>query len=142
MCYKLTKASEKLNIKEQEYICNQTEIRFGKFTSCIGVVTLNNDNTLSAAHLVLWSKDGEHIDKHAQVVIDQLKKVLGTEKRTFVIGCISWWENLEFYTKLIDCFNISCDYSMDRGTGIYGAKVSDYSIFFTYNNSHLFEYTL
>ena len=133
MCYTLKKATNNFAIAEQEYICEQNRIGFTKFDSCIGVVALTHNNTLSAVHLVFWDKNDQSVDDQSEMIVNQLKGILKNSKKVFVIGCIDIWRGNSgiFYPQLVKTFAAE-DNQIRTEQGVVSVEISDSEIIFTY----------
>lgn len=77
-------------IEEREYKVNVNEIKFGKFTSCIGIISLNCNSTISAIHLSMIDGNNNTLDDGG---ISQIVSLLSDDVCVYVIGFIDLWED-------------------------------------------------
>ena len=128
MPYTIIKATDPLNIKEQEYASAKKEIMFTGFTSCIGVIA-KEGATLTAVHLVMVAKDGSIFD--GEVATDVLELLPKKPDAVTIFGCISLWENPEnkvrsAFQKLTGtCKTLKKYQQYTFGPGTYGAKINN-----------------
>lgn len=143
MCYTLKKATNNFAIAEQEYICEQNRIGFTKFDSCIGVVALTHNNTLSAVHLVFWDKNDQSVDDQSEMIVNQLKGILKNSKKVFVIGCIDIWRGNSkfFYPQLVETF-VAERNQIQTDRGVVYAEIINSTIIFTCNGQKVKSYTI
>lgn len=133
MAYKFSKAGNPMAIAEQEYGIDK-EIKFTKFTSCIGVIAKRND-TLYAVHLVMVGKEDDPFNETAAVDVVGLFPKL-PEKVT-IVGCIDDWKNNvgKAYLKLISAIKSLEKYeTLGKNDGTYGAKIVGDKIVVTHSH--------
>lgn len=129
MPYTLQPAQNVMKIEEQQFGSGQ-EIRFTKFTSCIGVIA-REGNKVTGVHLVIISKDDTPFNNDAaQLTIN----TLGKYTQVVVIGQIDFWKGSvgEAYDALIKGLKKPIIISTDDG--IYGGRVNEQGTFQTYQN--------
>lgn len=133
MAYTITFQKDPLKIGEREKGESNNEVRFTKFTSCIGILSLSN-NLLQGIHLVLTNdsnqiltvEDANQILTHVPNNCTQIK----------LIGQISVWETsapgpLETIQQgLKGKTNDYDEYPLANGT--YGGKIDGNEIELTY----------
>jgi hypothetical protein len=133
--YIISKATDPLKIKEQEYASAEKEIMFTGFTSCIGVIA-KEGATLTAVHLVMVANDGSIFDVNA--AINVLNLLPEKPDAVTIFGCISLWDNPEnkvvpAFQKLTGKYQTLKKYQQYTfGPGTYGAKIDDDDIEITY----------
>lgn len=123
MAYNFTEADDVLKIAEQEYASSDKEIRFTKFTSCIGIISYT-DKVLTGVHLVMFSKQDSPFNNEAAddaVALLNLKE----SSKVIVIGQARMWEsNLEgAYDYLIS--KLHNPTVIDKNDGVYGARIHE-----------------
>ncbi len=128
MTYRFSPAHDPMDIKEQEYQ-SAKEVRFSKFTSCIGVLA-KNDEIVTGVHLVIWSKDETRFDDAAA---RETVALLSRYQQVVVIGHTDLWEsNLrEQYKYLLSL--IKGPHIINTNDGVYGGRVHN-GTFQTYQN--------
>jgi len=133
MSYKFNKAGNPMSIKEQEY-GSGSEIKFTKFTSCIGVIAKKYD-VLHAVHLVMKGKDGIF---DSAAAIDVVGLLPSLPEKVTIFGCIALWQNPEngvdkaFQKLLASIKSVEKYQQYTFGEGIYGAKIDGKDIEITY----------
>lgn len=134
MSYKFSKAGDPMAIKEQEY-GSGSEIKFTKFTSCIGVIAKKYD-VLHAVHLVMKAKDGSIFDPSA--AIDVVGLFPSLPEKVTIFGCIALWENPDngvnkaFQKLLASVKSVEKYQKYTFGEGTYGAKIDGKNIEITF----------
>jgi hypothetical protein len=91
--YTISKATDPLNINEQEY-ASGPKIKFTAFTSCIGVIA-KEGGTLTAVHLVMIGRDGEPFGADAKDVPLVISKLPKSADAITIFGCIDFWRDSE-----------------------------------------------
>jgi hypothetical protein len=86
MAYELTQATQVLAIAEQEY-GTANEVRFTRFTSCIGLLGVNGPN-VTGVHLVAVSNQGTPFD---QDVAADAVAALGAFTQVVILGTTNSW---------------------------------------------------
>lgn len=129
MAYSFSRASNTMQIAEQEYGTNK-EIRFTMFTSCIGLIA-RKDKQVTGVHLVIFSESGDIFDEAAAA--DAIK-LLGKYDKVVVIGHIDIWAGqIPGYEALIR--GLKSPVKMSEDDGIYGGRVTDAGDFQIYKDN-------
>lgn len=122
MAYNFAQAANRLAIAEQQY-AGGADIRFTRFTSCIGLVARNNNN-LTAVHLVMFSSDDSQFDNNAAQAAVNL---LGAYQEVVVVGQTGMWNaQIPAYQHLIGLLHNP--HIVDRNDGVYGADIHNGTI--------------
>ena len=130
MSYNFTQAGNVMNIEEQQY-GSAGEIRFSKFTSCIGLIARNGNN-VTGVHLVMVSSDDTYFDNAAA---DAAIRLLGNYQQVVVIGYTATWAAnlLDPYQHLIAGLRKPVIIENEKDNGKYGGRVKN-GVFQTYQN--------
>ncbi|NET86134.1 MAG: hypothetical protein F6J94_30935 [Moorea sp. SIO1F2] len=133
MAYTITKASNPMSIEEREYETAK-EVKFTKFTSCIGVLAMVDKDKVRGIHLAINDpQDNKITEKDLTQVINL---VPANSSQVKVIGEIEVWKRSvkKVYDSLLEQLKKK---SLDVqeypfGSGVYGGKVEDGKIEITY----------
>ncbi|MDZ8223706.1 hypothetical protein [Nostoc sp. ChiVER01] len=93
MAYSIHKAKNAQEIKEREYGIADQMIKFTKFTSCLGIVAINNEGKLIGIHLSVVDENG---DAFSPTVVPLVTSLVRSDPRkvVFVGHNYLWEENL------------------------------------------------
>jgi len=124
MAYKLLPAGNALAIAEREF-ATAAVLGFTAFTSCIGVVVLDN-NTLTGVHLSMTGGGAVATPFNKMGVAQVIGLVGDTYTRAVVFGCVNFWKNpqngvLDNYLDMIARLNPLT--IRDIGNGTYTATI-------------------
>jgi hypothetical protein len=131
MAYTFSKAANPMAIAEQEYSIEHQEIRFTKFTSCIGLIP-RRGNQVGGVHLVIMSKDDSPFDTDAA---DRAVRLIEPYDRVVVIGETDFWEDNvgPAYRHLLSLLQHNTVISV--GDGVYGGRIH-HEMFQVYENGN------
>ncbi|TDF41456.1 hypothetical protein EYS14_00940 [Alteromonadaceae bacterium M269] len=132
MPYPLTQTSNGTSIAEQEY-AYATEVRFTKFTSCLGIIAKQGSN-LIGIHLVIVSNQETVFDNKAA---DDVAALLSGYENITVIGKTGFWlDNLEAPYKYL-LSRLGNPPTINVEDGIYGGKLNEGKIQLYQNGSYI-----
>lgn len=124
--YPVSKAADPKAVEECQYGIGQ-EVKFTKFTSCLGVFCkINGKSNVIGVHLVLV--DGNDVQFKLEDVpkIEKLLEENDAELDTgWVVGCLDKWPGdikNAFYKMFEDCDGARI---LDKGDGFYSAKIKN-----------------
>lgn len=123
--YELTEAADLHCIEEREWGIG-SEIKFGTFTSCIGVVSkVRFSSDVIGVHLAIEDSMGNQATpmdmNHVWYFLEEHN---WDRSSTKVIGCINVWKasNRAAWDRLMYCLEGADEYPLGEGT--YGARAS------------------
>jgi hypothetical protein len=119
-------------IEEQKYAIGQ-EVRFTKFTSCLGVIA-QQGSSLIGVHLVIVSDEGEVFN---DTVTDVLADLLKSYEVKTVIGKTDFWQGSisDAYSYLLRRLGNPPRVSVDDG--VYGGKLNEGKLQLYKNGSYI-----
>ncbi len=132
MPFALAQAPNVLAIAEDKYGTGR-EIKFTKFTSCLGVIAMLDGTQGIGIHLVMVNDSDEPFKADDVKVVKQLLTDQTYDpKQVVLIGAISAWKKSspDAYAALIAALKPSDTFPL--ADGIYGAKFEDGEIELTY----------
>lgn len=128
-------------IKEREYKAHVKEVKFGVFTSCIGIISLNVNSTISAIHLSILDENNDVFDEDG---IKQIASLLSDAIKIFVVGYVDIWKNPrngvseKYKTLLTNIANNQpfIEINTDAKSAQFNAKVESGEVIISYDGKY------
>lgn len=126
MPYTINQTNNVLNIAERQYGTGH-EIKFTKFTSCIGVVgAVNGNQNARGVHLSI--SDGTSLFDGGAV--QQVTAIFVGATQIKILGQIAYWTNpangvAAAYAQLVQALGVQPDDIYQLDDGVYGAEIDN-----------------